>query len=136
MKRLVFLVLSLTLTIVLIGCADKPGVSPTSAGTVTFYSEPVWEAQESVNPITVQYCVELTREQAGKIKAALNNVEEWLDDNLVDRLGHYSDSEFQLGDTEFVYYFTYEYNVVYYDHYFAEIPAEDMQYIRNFSSAF
>jgi len=46
-------------------------------------------------------------------------------------LAYYFDGAFELSDGEHSYYFTYEYNVIYYDHYFAEIPAEDMQYIKD-----
>ena len=55
----------------------------------------------------------------------------WVDDRLVDRLAYYFDGEFRFDGTDTVYYFTYEYNVVYYDHYFADIGEEAMGYIRS-----
>ena len=50
---------------------------------------------------------------------------------MVDRLAYYFDGDIQFADREHTYRFTYEYNVIYYDHYFAEIPEEDMQYIKS-----
>ena len=41
------------------------------------------------------------------------------------------DGNFEPSDREHSYYFTYEYNVIYYDHYYAEISAEDIQYIKD-----
>ena len=58
-------------------------------------------------------------------------MDEWTDDHSVDRLEYYFDGDFQFSDREYTYYFTYEYNVIYYDHYYAEIPAEDMQHIKD-----
>lgn len=102
-----------------------------AAGIITFYDEPVREAQNSSEPVRVQSCVELSDEQADRIRDILNHVEEWVDDHAVDRLAYNFDGEFQLVDREYIYYFTYEYNVIYYDHYFAEIPDNEMQYLKD-----
>lgn len=101
------------------------------AGNITFYDAPVKEAQNGGGTITVRLYRDLNDEQADKLKKILDNVDEWVDDHSVDRLAYYFDGDFQLSDREHNYYFTYEYNVIYYDHYFAEIPAEDMQYIKD-----
>lgn len=101
------------------------------AGNITFYEEPVKEAQNSGGTVTVQLCRDLNDEQADTLKDILDDVDERVDDHSVDRLAYYFDGDFELSDREHKYYFTYEYNVIYYDHYFAEIPAEDMQYIKN-----
>ena len=45
---------------------------------------------------------------------------------MVDRLAYWFNGHFELADREFEYYFTYQYNVIYYDHYFAEIPEDDI----------
>ena len=102
-----------------------------AAGTITFFAEPVREAQDSSEPVKVQSCVELNDEQADRIRDILDHVEEWVDDHAVDRLAYNFDGEFQLADREYVYFFTYEYNVIYYDHYFAEIPDNEMQYLKD-----
>ena len=101
------------------------------SGNITFYEEPVKEAQNGNGTITVSLSRDLNEEQADKLKDILDDVDEWVDDHSVDRLAYYFDGDFELSDGEHSYYFTYEYNVIYYDHYFAEIPAEDMQYIKD-----
>ena len=47
------------------------------------------------------------------------------------RSEYYFDGEFKLSDSEFMYYFTYEYTVVYYDHYIGKITADEMQMIKD-----
>lgn len=131
MKKSAAFILSAALLLALAGCA---GNTDKAAGAVTFYSEPVWEKQLSDETITIGYRVELTGEQADNIKAFLNNADEWYDDDMVNRLAFYFDGEFEFTDTEFVYYFTYEDNLIYFDHYFAYISAEGMQYIKDLSA--
>lgn len=89
------------------------------------------EAQNGKSTLTVSLSHDLNEEQADKLKDILDDVDEWVDDHSVDRLAYYFDGDFELSDGEHSYYFTYEYNVIYYDHYFAEIPTEDMQYIKD-----
>ena len=101
------------------------------AGNITFYEEPVKEAQNSGGTVTVRLSRDLNEEQADKLKDIIDDVDEWVDDHSVDRLAYYFDGNFELSDREHSYYFTYEYNVIYYDHYYAEISAEDMQYIKD-----
>lgn len=101
------------------------------SGNITFYEEPVKEAQTGKGTVTVSLSRDLNEEQADKLKDILDDVDEWTDDHSVDRLAYYFDGDFELSDREHSYYFTYEYNVIYYDHYFAEIPADDMQYIKD-----
>ena len=101
------------------------------AGNITFYEEPVKEAQNSGGTVTVRLSRDLNEEQADKLKDIIDDVDEWTDDHSVDRLAYYFDGAFELSDREHSYYFTYEYNVIYYDHYYAEISAEDMQYIKD-----
>ena len=112
----------------------EPDESNKVYGTAVFYDGPVKEAQASKRSITVGHSIELTQEQADKLKAVVDNVNEWTDDHMVDRLAYWFDGHFELADREFEYYFTYQYNVIYYDHYFAEIPEEDMDYIRGLSA--
>lgn len=101
------------------------------AGNISFYEEPEREAQSFGGTVTVRLSRDLNEEQADKIKDIIDDVDEWVDDHSVDRLAYYFDGNFELSDREHSYYFTYEYNVIYYDHYYAEISAEDMQYIKD-----
>lgn len=109
--------------------AKEPVESNKVYGTAVFYDGPVKEAQASERSIMVGRSIELTREQADKLKAVVDNVDEWTDDNMVDRLAYWFDGHFEFADREFEYYFTYQHNVIYYDHYFAEISEEDMRFI-------
>lgn len=104
------------------------------AGNITFYEESVKEAQTSGGIVTVRLSRDLNEEQADRLKNILDDEDEWVDDHSVDRLAYYFDGDFELSDREHKYYFTYEYNVIYYDHYFAKIPTEDMQYIKDLGS--
>lgn len=131
MKKYAAFILSAALLFALAGCA---GNTDNTAGAVTFYSEPVWEKKVFDESVTVGCRVEITEEQADNIKTFLNNADEWYDDDMVNRLAFYFDGEFEFTDAEFVYYFTYEDNLIYYDHYFAYISAEGMQYIKDLSA--
>lgn len=106
-------------------CTPKDLKEP--KGTIKFYSEPTKEGTEPV----VVGTIELTNKQVSKIKNILAGVREWYDDHAVDRLAYYYDGEIMFYDSEFIYYFTDEYNVIYYDHYFGEIHQEDMEYIKS-----
>lgn len=99
------------------------------AGNITFYEEPVKEAQNGTGTVTVRLSRDLNEEQADKLKDILDDVDEWVDDHAVNRSEYYFDGDFELSDREHKYYFTYEYDVIYYDHYIGKISAEDMQYI-------
>lgn len=101
-----------------------------AAGCIRFYSKPIKEAQNSSEAPDVSLSRELNEEQAARLNEILDNVKRWSDDYLLDRLAYYFDGEFELSGKEHTYYFTYEYNVIYFDHYIAEIPAEDMEYIK------
>ena len=95
---------------------------------VKFYEELTKEGQEP----EVAATVELTDEQIQKVKRILEGAKEWDDDYAVDREAYYFNGEIILPDSEYIYYFTDEYNLIYYDHWFAEIHNEDMEYIMEF----
>ena len=61
----------------------------------------------------------------------LDGVDDWVNDALVDRLAYYFDGHIEFSGDKSRYYFTYEYNVIYINQQFAEIPEEDMQYIKD-----
>lgn len=105
------------------------GIKQIDAGTIIFYSEPTEERTEPVSVETIQ----LSSEQIREIKNIIDGAKEWDDDYAVDREAYYYDGEIKLPDSEFIYYFTDEYNVIYYDHYFAEISHEYMEYIMGLS---
>ncbi len=125
MKKLIAFVLALVCIVGLVGCSNTSNGDTT--GTIKFYSEATKEFTDPVSTTSI----ELSKEQEKEIKRILKNVKEWTDDHSVDRFAYYFDGEFTLSDSEFVYYFTYEYNVIYYDHYYAEIGAEEMEFIKN-----
>lgn len=128
MKNVAF-ALALVCMLGLVSCSNTS--SEDATGTITFYSEAVKEFTDPISAVSI----ELSKEQAGKIEAILNNIQTWIDDSLTDRLAFYFDGEFKLSSSEFVYYFSYEHNVIYYDHYFSEIATEEMQFIKDLSIA-
>lgn len=125
MKKYIAWFLVLLCVLGLIGCSSPSNEDIT--GTIKFYSE---ATKEFTTPVS-STSMELSKAQAEEIKRILHNVTEWVDDHSVDRLAYYFDGEFQLSDSEFVYYFTYEYDVIYYDHYIGKITAEEMQFIKS-----
>ena len=125
MKKLIALVLVLVFVCVSVGCADT--TSEDITGAIKFYSEATLEKTSPVSAISV----ELSKEQIKGIKKILKNVKEWEDDSTVDRLEYYFDGEFKLSDCEFVYYFSYECNIIFYSHYVGKITAEEMQFIKS-----
>lgn len=128
MRRYSALILAFICVLVMISCSETETEGIT--GTIKFYSEP---AKQFTAPVSAD-SVKLTKEQKKEIKSILDNVEVWVDDYLVDRVVYYFDGEFKLSDSEFVYYFSYEYNLIYYDHYFAEIAKEEMQFIKDLNT--
>ena len=125
MKKFIALVLALVCVLGLVGCSNTSNED--IIGTMKFYSE---ATKESTDPVSAT-SKELSKEQIVEIKAILDNVEDWVDDHAVNRSEYYFDGEFTLSDSEFVYYFTYEYDVIYYDHNIGKITAEEMQFIKN-----
>lgn len=88
-----------------------------------------------LTPPASSVSVDLSRQQIRGIRSSLDTVSEWVDDHSVDRLSYYFDGEFSFSHSDAVYYFSYECNVIYYDHYFAEISAEEMQFIQDIAAA-
>ena len=125
MKKLIALVLVWVFVCVSVGCADT--TSEDITGAIKFYSEATLEKTSPVSATSV----ELSKDQIKEIKKILNNVKEWEDDDMCDRAAYYFDGEFKLSDSEFVYYFSYKYNIIYYDHYTGQITAEEMQFIKS-----
>ena len=97
---------------------------------IRFYEEPTKEGMEP----EVAATIELTEEQIQEVKNILEGAKEWDDDYAVDREAYYHNGEIVFPDSEYVYYFTEEYHLIYFDHWFAEIPQGSMEYIMNLKS--
>lgn len=103
------------------------------SGTIKFYHEPTKEFAEPVGEGTLSLNNHGEAQEVIKaLKAIIANVDEWIDDYAADRdITFYFSGEIQFSDSDTVYYFSYENGVIYYDHYYAEITEEAMQYIRH-----
>ena len=103
------------------------------SGTIKFYHEPTKEFAEPVGEGTLSLNNHGEAQEIIKaLKAIIANVDEWIDDYAADRdITFYFNGEIQFSDSDTVYYFSYENGVIYYDHYYAEITEEEMQYIRH-----
>lgn len=123
MKR----ILAITLTLVMLLAALTGCMAEDITGTITFYSEATLEKNEPVSDTSF----ELSKEQVKAIKKIIKNVKDWTDDCAVDRLPLYFDGEIKFSDSEFVYYFSYDSRVIYYDHYFSVISDDEMQEIKD-----
>ena len=122
MKKLIALIFAIVCVFGFSACSSED-----ITGTIKFYTESTLERTE---PVLANF-VELSKDQIKEIQKVLNGVKSWTDDSVVDRLTYYFDGEFQLSDSGYLYYFSYEYNVIYYDHYFAVVTEEQMQSIKN-----
>lgn len=99
-------------------------------GTVCFYKEPTHESEIP----EYREAVPMQEADAERLREIIDGVEEWTDDRLVDRLAYYFDGVFYFANENRVYFFCSEYNVIYFDQCFAEIPEEDMEYILGLSA--
>ncbi len=129
MKKFVAVWFILLLVITIVGCENqnrKDGQDK-QAGIIIFYKEPTLENTEPSSSVTH----DIMKEQKNKLTSIIKSVKKWTDDAVVDRLPFYFDGEFTFFGGETTYFFSYEYNVIYYDHYFAGISAEQMQYIKD-----
>ena len=123
MKRILAIAFTFTMLLAaLTGC-----VAEDITGTITFYSEATLEKNEPVSDTSF----ELSKEQVKAIKKIIKNVKDWTDDCVVDRLPLYFDGEIKFSDSEFIYYFSYDSRVIYYDHYFSVISDDEMQEIKD-----
>lgn len=121
MKRILTIVLALTCLLGLLGCSNQ------GAGQIRYYQT---ATEEHATP-EVSKTVNLSVKQVKALKKIIDGVDSWHDDYGVNRLAFYFDGEFSFRNEEFIYYFSYERNLIYYDHYFAEISAEQMNYIKS-----
>ena len=120
MKKITALLLALIFVLSLPACSDDD-----TTGVATFYSDSTLERNEPTSSVDV----ELSEEQVKRIKRIIKSVRNPTDDAACDRLEFYFDCEIKFSDSEFVYYFSYKYQVVYYDHYFGGISEEDVKYL-------
>ena len=119
MRKLMVLSLLLASLLAFAGCSGTS--QEDAAGTIKFYSEATKEFTDPVSAASI----ELSKGQVKKIQAAIDGVVDWTDDHLANRKSpYYFDGEIGLTNAEFVYYFTYEYNIIYCGHYFAEISTD------------
>ncbi len=100
-------------------------ISGENNGYAAFYDKPT----EEFTVPSGSRSVELTEEQSRRLSEIIGSVERWTDDHLTDRVSFFFDGEIHLPGDEPIYYFCDEYDAIYYDHYFAQLSAEDMDYI-------
>lgn len=133
MKKILVSMLALCMIVLFVGCGKQTNERESITATLHFYYEPTLERTTPNGMSTTELNSEHTTdaEYIKGIKRILDNISDWIDDDTVDRLAYYFNGDIKFSDSDFVYYFSYEYNVIYYDHYFAEIADEDMEYIKN-----
>ncbi|MBQ3194801.1 MAG: hypothetical protein IJB59_14665, partial [Oscillospiraceae bacterium] len=108
-------------------CTPKEENAGSGGGTISFYSEPTREGTDPVD----YHCSSISKKQAEELRKIIDDVDTWVNDALVDRLAYYFDGHIEFAGDKKLYYFSYEYNVIYFSQQFAEIPAEDMQVIKD-----
>ncbi len=122
--------LILVLIVIMTGCENDTDGNDKQLGVIVFYKEPTLERTKPASSITY----ELSKEQKKELKSIIKSIKKWTDDSAVDRLAFYFDGEFTFFGEETTYYFSYEYELIYYDHYFAGVAPEQMQYIKNLNA--
>ena len=108
-------------------CTAKDEDAGAGGGTISFYSEPTREGTAPVD----YHCSSISMKRAEELRKIIDDVDTWVNDALVDRLAYYFDGHIEFAGEKKLYYFSYEYNVIYFSQQFAEIPAEDMQVIKD-----
>ena len=108
-------------------CTQKDEEAGAGGGTISFYAEPT---RENADPVEISTST-ISEKQAEKLRSILDDVDTWTNDAAVDRWAYYFDGHIEFAGDKRLYYFTYEYNVIYFDLQFAEIPTEDMQVIKD-----
>lgn len=112
-------------------CRPKDEDAGAGGGTISFYAEPT---REGTDPVDF-HCSTISKKQAAELRKIIDDVDTWVNDALVDRLAYYFDGHIEFAGDKKLYYFSYEYNVIYFSQQFAEIPAEDMQVIKDIAIA-
>lgn len=108
-------------------CTPKDEDAGAGGGTISFYAEPT---REGTDPVDF-HCSTISKKQATELRKIIDDVDTWVNDALVDRLAYYFDGHIEFAGDKKLYYFSYEYNVIYFSQQFAEISAEDMQVIKD-----
>ncbi len=70
-------------------------------------------------------------EAINDIKSIIDGIRFWTNDEMVDRTQFYFDGDIVFSEREFVYYFSYDKRIIFYDRYFAGISKQDMEYIKS-----
>ena len=96
-------------------------------GSIEFYLE---STKKGIDPVSVTL-KELTNEQVRKVDSILENIEEWTDALSVDRTAYYFDGKVIFSTQELALFFSYEHDILYYDHYFAVVSGKEIHYIRD-----
>lgn len=112
-------------------CYAKDEDSGSGGGDISFYAEPTREGSDPV----VAKATALSKKQTEELWEIIDDVDPWVSDALVDRLAYYFDGHIEFAGDNTLYCFTYEYNVIYFNQQFAEIPTEDMQVIKDIAIA-
>lgn len=132
MKKLCIFLFAMALLFSLAACGNQSDEYENIDATLHFYYEPALEGTTPNGMSTTELHGEYRKdaEYIKRVKNILENVDEWTDDNAVNRDQLCFNGDIKFSDSEFIYYFSYEDNLIYYDHYFAVIAEKDMEYIK------
>ena len=102
--------------------------------TLRYYEKPTLETKEPENSNTVLLNAKdpADAEKIDGVKAILDKKSwMWTNDQMVDRVQFYYDGDITLSDREFVYYFSFGQQVLYYDHYFTGLQPKEVEYLKS-----
>ena len=127
-------------------CRPKDEDAGAGGGTISFYAEPT---REGTDPVDF-HCSTISKKQAAELRKIIDDVSFTIPEGtttaivgpsgsgkttLTSLMAHYFDGHIEFAGDKKLYYFSYEYNVIYFSQQFAEIPAEDMQVIKDIAIA-
>ena len=107
--------------------------------TITLYAEPMSDGivlNAEAYPKALEGAGRITPSKADeeKLLGIVESITAWNDDNIVDRMAFMFIGEFRFIEKEYTYYFTAD-GTIYYDHYFAELNAEDTAFLLSLCEA-
>ena len=100
---------------------------------VRFYEGPTREKKPPVieNTVTYDSGNEGDIEVIEALKAIIDRIRYWENDDMADRVEFYFDGDINFSDRQFTYFFAFDKRTIYYDHYFGQMSRDDAEYLRS-----
>ena len=118
-----------TVRVVEVSTGKVEETEPPLTVTLLIYDKPTRE--KNVPEVRMTLYLDGTDDAADQLKGIVDGIRFWQDDDLVDRTKFYFDGDMVFSDRVYIYYFSYEQRVIYYDHYFAQLSKSNAEYLKS-----